>query len=190
VGVLEVLSDCYIDESPLFYPEDDPYVVRFKVRPAVWLPKEKAVPIHEKHVWDGLSFTRGCDPSSSVWTGKVRISLNKVSDEDGQFLEKLLSSQESGGESYPVDEEKYRRLRVQKVRRTDKVVPVTVPGDDEEEDEPEPPDKALSIRESAKIQALIATVGEKMGFNLWLHNNDRATVLQQVEPGAEVRLVS
>src|SRR5215831_548537 len=71
VGVLEVLSDCYIDESPLFYPEDDPYVVRFKVRPSVWLPKEKAVPIHEKHVWDALSFTRGCDPNSPVWTGKV-----------------------------------------------------------------------------------------------------------------------
>ncbi len=37
VGVLEVLGECYIDESPLFYPENDPYVVRFRVNPIVWV---------------------------------------------------------------------------------------------------------------------------------------------------------
>src|SRR5262249_8858795 len=109
IGVLDILSDCYIDESPLFYPENDPYVVRFKVRPSVWLPKEKAVPIHEKDVWDALSFTCDCDPNSSVWTGKLRTSLNKLSDEDGRFLETLLTSQGSSTQSYPVDEDKYRR---------------------------------------------------------------------------------
>jgi hypothetical protein len=182
VGVLESLGDCYIDDTPLFYPQDDPYVVRFKVRPVVWLPKEKAVPIHEKHVWDTLSFTRGCEPNSSVWTGKVRISLNKISPEDGQFLEKLLVSQESGGQFYPVDEDKYRRWLAQKVRRSDKVVPVTVPEDDESDDQPEVPDKVQSIRESAKIQALLAAVGEKMGFKVWIPKNDRSTVLQEWSP--------
>jgi hypothetical protein len=182
VGVLEILSECYIDESPLFYAENEPYVVRFKVRPLVWLPKEKAVPIHERHVWDALTFTHGCQPNSSVWTGKVRISLNKLPPEDGQFLEDLLISQESGGQTYPVDEDKYRRLLAQKVRRPDKVVPVTVPDDDEEEDEPEPLNKAQSIRESAKMQALLAAVGEKMGFKVWLPKNDRSTVLQEWTP--------
>jgi hypothetical protein len=123
IGVLEILSDCYIDECPLFYPENDPYVVRFKVRPLVWLPRDKAVPIREKHVWDALSFTRGCDPKSSVWIGKVRSSFNKLSPEDAQFLEGLLTSQQSDGQTYPVDEDKYRRLLAQKVRRPDKVVP-------------------------------------------------------------------
>jgi hypothetical protein len=181
-GVLEILSECYIDESLLFYPEEDPYVVRFKVRPLVWLPKEKAVPIHEKRVWDALTLTHGCDPKSSVWTGKVRISLNKLPPEDGQFLENLLTSQASGEQTYPVDEDKYRRLLAQKVRRPDKVVPVTVPEDDEDEDEPEALDKAQSIRESAKIQALLAAVGEKMGFKVWLPKNDRSTVLQEWSP--------
>jgi hypothetical protein len=182
IGVLDILSDCYIDEGPLFYAENDPYVVRFKVRPLVWLPKEKAVPIHEKRVWDALTFTRGCEPKSSVWTGKVRISLNKLSPEDGQFLENLLTSQQAAGETYPVDEDKYRRLLAQKVRRPDKVVPVTVPEGDEEEDEPEAPDKVESIRESAKIQALLASVGETMGFKVWLPKNDRSTVLQEWTP--------
>jgi hypothetical protein len=39
IGVLEILSECYLDEGPLFYPENDPYVIRFKVRPVVWLSK-------------------------------------------------------------------------------------------------------------------------------------------------------
>jgi hypothetical protein len=182
IGVLEILSDYYIDESPLFYPENDPYVVRFKVRAVAWLPKEKAVPIHEKEVWDALTFTRDCDPKSPAWTGKVRISLNKMSLEDGQFLERLLTSQESGGTTYPVDEDRYRRLLAQKVRRPDKVVPVTVPDDEEEEDEPEAIDKSQSIRESAKMQALLAAMGEKMGFKVWLPKNDRSTVLQEWSP--------
>jgi hypothetical protein len=182
VGVLEILSECFIDEKPLFYLDNDPYVVRFKVRAVAWLPKEKAVPIREKQVWDTLSFTRSCQPNSSVWTGKLRTSLNKLSSEDGQFLESLLISQQSGGETYPIDEDKYRRLLLQKVRRSDKVVAVTVPRDDESEDETEVPDSPQSLRESSRIQALLASCGEKMGFRIWVPKNDRSAVLQEWRP--------
>ncbi|HEY1190748.1 MAG TPA: EVE domain-containing protein, partial [Gemmata sp.] len=134
VGVLEVLGECYPDESPLFYPEGDPYVIRFKVCPVVWLPKDQAIPIREKHIWDTLSFTKGVEQKSAAWTGKVRISLNKLSDEDGQFLQSQLLAQQTGGQRYPVDEDEYRRWLAQKVRRPDKVVPVTVPADNEGEE--------------------------------------------------------
>src|SRR4051812_25268087 len=97
IGVLEVLSDFYIEETPLFYPEDDPFVVRFKVHPVVWLPLEKTIPIHEEKVWNTLSFTRECDSTSAVWTGKVRTSLNKLSAEDGRYLEDLMILQISSG---------------------------------------------------------------------------------------------
>jgi hypothetical protein len=182
IGVLDIESDCFVDETPLFYPKDDPYVVRFKVQPRVWLSKEKAIPIHEKRVWEALSFTRGCDPASSTWTGKVRISLNKLAEEDGRLLENLMASQGDGGTNYPVDEEAYRRLLAQKVRRPDKVVPVTVPEDDETDDGAEAPDKGQSIRESTRIQALLASIGEKMGFKLWIPRNDRSRVLQHWTP--------
>src|SRR4051812_2329498 len=56
-GVLEVRSECFIDKTPLFYLNDDPFIVRFKVKPIVWLAKDRAVPIHEAVVWDHLSFT-------------------------------------------------------------------------------------------------------------------------------------
>ncbi len=182
IGVLDILSDCYTDESPLFYPNNDPYVVRFKVRPVVWLPKDKAVPIHERQVWEKLSFTCQCDPGSSAWTGKVRISLNKLSYEDGQFLEHLLVSQQEGGVTYPIDEEAYRKLMLQKVRREDKVIPVTVPQDEEVEEPADGTAQGQGTRESTKIQALLASCGEKMGFRVWLPKNDRPAVLREWTP--------
>ena len=51
IGILEVTSTYYKDNSPLFYDSNDPYVVRFKVRPIAWLPKEKSIPIHDEKVW-------------------------------------------------------------------------------------------------------------------------------------------
>jgi hypothetical protein len=179
VGVLEALGDCYPDDSPLFYPEGDPYVIRFKVRPVVWLPKDQAIPIREKHIWDTLSFTRGVDQKSPTWTGKVRISLNKLSDEDGQFLQDQLIAQETGRQRYPIDEDEYRRWLAQKVRRPDRVVPVTVPADDEPD---EPEDKTQTVRESSQVQALLAAIGEKMGFKIWIPKADRAAVLHEWTP--------
>lgn len=183
VGILEVLGACYLDASPRFYAEDDPFVVRFKVRPLVWLPKEKCVPIHEPFVWDFLSFTKGTEHTSATWTGTIRRSLNKLPDEDGRFLEKLLLSQAANGIDYPVDNDEYQKLVLHRVRRDDKVVGVTVPEDEEKVIPPPPVDeKTEVIRESAHIQALLAMLGEKMGFTIWLPRNDRAAVLHEWKP--------
>jgi hypothetical protein len=46
-GVLEVLEGPFRDNTPIFVQEADPFVVRFRVRPIVWLAVEKAVPIYE-----------------------------------------------------------------------------------------------------------------------------------------------
>src|SRR6185295_17567554 len=46
VGVLKVVDGPYEDTSPIFYSEDDPFVIRFRVTPTVWLSKENALPIH------------------------------------------------------------------------------------------------------------------------------------------------
>ena len=65
MGLLEIVDGPYEDSSSLFYPDDGPFVVRFHVRPLVWLPVEKAVPIRDDKLWDGLSFTRGQEKTSS-----------------------------------------------------------------------------------------------------------------------------
>ena len=185
IGILEVVSECYIDETPLFYPDNDPFVVRFRVRPTVWLPRDRCVPIHDNQIWDTLSFTKGTSPKDGGWTGMVRRSLNRLSDEDGAFLENLLSSQDSGGETYPVDDDRFRKLVSSRIRRADKVVTVTVPEDDADDDtdahstDPEP------IRQSSHMQALLAKCGERMGFKIWLPRNDRAAVQQEWTPESD-----
>jgi predicted RNA-binding protein len=96
IGILEVQSEWVKDTTPIFYTADDPFVIRFKVKPLAWLPKEKAIPIRDDRVWNRLSFTKGLDQSTPQWTGKVRTSLNQLDDADGQFLEQLILSQVNG----------------------------------------------------------------------------------------------
>lgn len=181
VGILEVVSKSYEDGTPLFYPEDDPFVIRFKVKPLVWLDKEKAIPIKEDHVWNTLNFTKSHSKKSSTWTGKLRSSLNHLSKKDGEFLEKILRSQAENGKDYPLDEQEYEKLLTHRVRRHDKTVTVSVPQDDEEEIEPVAQD--VEVRESTQIQALLAKIGATMGMSIWLPRNDRTAVLK--EWGAE-----
>ena len=176
VGILEVTSEYFESDTPLFYSEDDPFVIRFRVKPLVWLPKEKAVPIHENHVWKALSFTQSHDKNSSHWTGKMRNSLNLLSVEDGRFLEELLEHQKIDGHTYELDEAYYRKLVGQRIRREDKVVSVSVPQEDALEEEAR---DEQTIRESYQIQALLARIGEAMGFTIWLPRSDRSNIIQE-----------
>src|SRR5690606_29033202 len=132
-GVLEVMDGPYEDDAPIFYPEKDPFIVRFKVRPSVWLPKELGVPIHEDEIWNHLSFTKGQDRGTSTWTGKIRSSLVRLSDADGRLIESKLASQLRNGHIYEVNEQQYAKYLSHKVRTPEKVVTVSVPEDSAEE---------------------------------------------------------
>lgn len=180
IGVLEVTSKCYEDDKPIFYPENDPFVIRFKVKPIAWLKKENAVPIKEDKVWSNLSFTRELEKSSHTWTGQVRGSLNRVHPKDGQFLEELILSQVEDGEAYPIDEHEYAKLVTHTVRRIDKVVTVTIPQDTDVEEEEKHPGRP-EIRESIQVQATLAQIGAAMGMRIWIPRNDRSAVLTQWE---------
>jgi predicted RNA-binding protein len=176
VGVLEVLEGPYVDQTPRFLPDSDPFVVRFRVKPIAWLPVEKGLPIHEDHVWNALSLTRGQSKSSSMWTGKLRGSLLQLSESDGAFLESAIQAQASGGVTYPVDENEYRKLLAHRIRRADRDVSVTVPeGSVAVEAAPEPQE----VRESLKIQALLAEIGSRMGMQIWIPKSDRTAVLAE-----------
>src|SRR2546423_15295260 len=52
-GLLEVIEGPFIDDKPIFMLENDPFVVRFRVHPSVWLEINKALPIHDDLVWKG-----------------------------------------------------------------------------------------------------------------------------------------
>lgn len=180
VGVLEVVSPYYKDDAPLFLTEGDPFVVRFKVKPLAWLEPDKAIPIRADEVWNTLSFTKDHEKTSAIWTGRVRSSLNQLAPRDGQYLERLIMRQAAEGHVYALDEREQQRFTMHTVRRIDKVVAVSVPQDQDTE----PAAVAAphtEARESIKVQALLASIGAKMGLRIWLPRSDRAAVLAEAK---------
>jgi hypothetical protein len=177
VGMLTVADGPFRDDTPLFYLQSDPFVIRFRVKALVWLPVEKAIPIHEASVWNALSFTKGHDQRTSSWTGKVRASLVPLSDQDGALLERLLVRQAQGGKAFPLDAADRRKMTPHRVRREDKDVTVTVPEESLEDDVPCP--RPVEARESTQIQAVLADIGHRMGMKVWLPRADRNAVLSE-----------
>ena len=176
VGLFEVLEGPFQDNTPIFYPDDDPFTVRFRVRPLVWLPVEKAIPIHETVLWNHLSFTQGQKRGTPTWTGRIRTSLVELTKEDGRLLEGLLSEQARGGKIYQVDAADLRKLTTHRVRRIDKDVTVSVPEDENDEEDTHATPARTEVRESIHIQALLAEIGSRMGMQIWLPRSDRARV--------------
>lgn len=163
--------------------------MRFRVQPLVWLPYERAIPIHDDKVWNNLSFTKEHDKRSTTWTGVVRVSLRELSEEDGKFLENMLLNQDKGDNSvlYPLSEDDNKKLRLTKVKTQDNVeMTVTIPEDTDEDELPLEEDTRK--KESKKIQALIAEIGERIGLKIWIPKSDRSRVLDYWEPKENVLL--
>ena len=176
-GLLELVDGPFEDRTPLFLAENDPFVVRFRVKPTCVLALEQAIPIREDEVFNALSFTRGKE--RGYWLGPLRRSLQHIEDSDGTFLEDLLLRQAKQPKSYAIDQAQLDELKPMQVKRIDGTVAVTVPIDDPPEPETTP---TKAGRESIKIQGDLARLGEMMGFRIWLPRNDRAAVLQHWQP--------
>jgi predicted RNA-binding protein len=178
VGILEVQSLFFEDDTPIYYPEKDPFIIRFKVNPLIWLPKEKAFPIKDERLWERLSFTHNYDKNSSFWTGKFRNSLNPLSDSDGKYIENLLRIQVHGDEIFSINEEEYERYKAHEVKTLKKVVKVSVPVDEIYPKEQSGEVEKHEVRESIKIQALLAFIGSQMGMKIWIPRGDKTAVLE------------
>lgn len=177
-GVLQVIDGPFKDSTPIFYQEDDPFVVRFHVKTIVWLDIDKAIPIHNELIWNKLSFTKALNAGSIGWTGKVRASLTRLDAKDGKILTDILVEQANQSNPYPIDEHDTKKLARHTVIRPDKVVSVSVPDDlIEREEVPAAPEGEL--RESLKMQALIAKIGATMGMSIWIPRSDRGGVLRE-----------
>lgn len=191
VGVLEVISPFFEDSTPIFYTENDPFTIRFRVKPIVWLPYEYAIPIDDDSVWNSLSFTKDHKKHGSGWTGFVRSSLRPLNTNDGEFIEHILLNQAptntNNPKLFPLTDQDKQRLRLAKIRtHYDIEATVTVPRDI---DQPglTVPDHTIS-RESNHIQALIAQIGQRIGLRIWIPKADRTRVLEYWKPQADVLL--
>jgi hypothetical protein len=175
IGVLDVLEGPFTDNTPIFVPDDDPFVVRFKVKSTVWLPLEKTIPIHEPEVYSHLTFTRNVKPGG-YWLGPLRRSLVKLNQDDGAFLDSLLHRLQADSRTFPVDSEQYGRALKRRIQRPDRSVVVSVP--DDRAVPPEEPADVPTERESVRVQAALCRIGEAMGFKIWLPNSDRSRVAE------------
>jgi len=108
-GALRIASDAY-DRKP--NPEDPmPWVVHFKVEPIVILDPEYSIPIKNDKIWNTLELTKDIAIGAPGWGNRVRKSLRKIHDPDGDFLVSRLKQQQ--GESridYPLTNADQRRL--------------------------------------------------------------------------------
>ncbi len=177
-GMLEVKSKSFEDKTPRFYEKDDPYIVRFKVEPIIWLGKENAIPIREDNIWNNLSITKNYKKSSKEWTGPFRASLYHFSNEDAELIAQALFRQSEKNQLYPIDEKDQKALK-ESHRRLDKTLNTSAIVDDDDEKDI-PTELATEVRKSAQIQAILARIGEEMGFSIWIPKSDRNLVLQEL----------
>jgi predicted RNA-binding protein len=181
-GILEVQEPYFVDNSPIFTDVNDPYIIRFKVRPLICLSMEHAVPINDPLIWDHLSFTRNLQKGNMTWTGRVRGSMRKISDEDGAYLEKVLLSQNTIRREYEISEQDRKKLQTTTVKTQDsKQVSVSIPVDDEHQPANDQSNQNQQ-RESIRIQGLLAEIGERMGMKIWIPRNDRQRVFDVWKP--------
>ena len=181
IGILEVTSSLFIDQTPIFMKPIDPFIVRFKVKPYVWLSPEESVPIIHDICWKHLSFTKQLPKKSQAWTGMVRSSLKKLEDEDGAYLEKILFEQRQTPKKYNLSEADYRKLKPPVVHTTERQVVVSIP--DDERNSPESIKQRKKKRhESIQMQAKLAEIGERIDMKIWLPRNDKQRVLEIWHP--------
>lgn len=90
----------------------------------------------------------------------------------------MIKKQANGGRVFEIDEGQYEKLIGHKIRTIDKTVTVSVP-EDTDSDMETVPATAPEVRESIKMQALIANIGARMGLKIWIPRNDRSAVFEE-----------
>ncbi len=189
VGVLEVTSNFFIDDAPIFTQPIDPFTVRFKVKQECWLAPEYAIPIRDEVCWEKLSFTRKLAKGSLGWTGMVRGILRKLDDQDGEYLEKLLLGQKDILRKYDLTEADEKKFKLSIIKTQNSQVTVSVP-ENESQTGNTVSQQQTEQRESIKMQALLAKIGEKMKFKIWLPKSDRQRVVEIWKPEKKQNLLS
>lgn len=171
VGILEVVSEPFKDDTQIWKAEVFPCRVRVKL--LISLTPETAVPIAELR--DQLSIFENVS-SPVAWIGHLRGSPAKWKVSDGEVIVKAIQEAKTNPVFRPVDQRKLDRRPT--VLHT-KLGSVTVPGLDEsigreEVSQVEASETSKEPRLHTEIQWLILKLGNDMGLDVWVANNDRS----------------
>jgi hypothetical protein len=189
VGALEVISPCFEDSAPLFRQSDDPFIMRFNVKPLMVLPIEQGLPIQEEFIWDHLQWTKDLKKGQVGWGANFQRSLRQFPSDDGKYLYDLLESQLSEKKIYDLSSRDIRNINSQtKVKTTTGDVDVDIP-DEETEDESPQSETLVPLRESFQIQSSLANIGAKMGFKIWLPRSDKTKIFPDLNEETKTALL-
>lgn len=168
IGILEITSEPYRDNTPIWSMADFP--CRVEVKPIIVLTPETAVPIQDLR--EKLSIFEDLK-SPHAWTGSLRGSPVKWKSSDGEIIWEALLEAQNNPIERPVDPRKLgRRPRALQT----KIGVVTVPDRNDDEEpvkpvvQPQIPDEPTAHTE---IQYLLLKLGSDMGFDVWVARNDR-----------------
>ena len=178
IGILEVISEPYQDQNPIW--KDAIFPARVKVKPVVTLTPETGIPVHELD--DKLSFLQNLT-GPYAWTGYFRGSPMLWKREDGEAVVKAFYATK---EKPVIREVDLKKLAKRPQGLKSKIIGlVSVPENEEEhihlekkltskEEIPSYTDsKPLEIRKHTEIEYLLLNLGHEMGFNVWVARNDR-----------------
>jgi hypothetical protein len=188
VGVLEVVSEPFRDETRIW--TDASFPCRVRVKPLIGLTPETGVPIHDLR--DRLTiFSKHEDPRS--WGIYVRKSPTKWDPHDGEAVVDALRKAERHPVSRPVSKAQLawrpRLLRAREIgavtvpeRQEPESAPAEPPGRSPararaSEDIPEPFEASSEVRVHTEMQWLLLKLGSEMGLDVWVARNDRNRVL-------------
>jgi hypothetical protein len=193
-GLLEVTTEMYEDDTPIFRPQNDPWTIRFGVRPLVVLDEDKALPIRLPEIWSGFSRTRPLRQDSPGWPVKaiLKSPLVKLIPDDGKFLAESLWCQASDQTEYPLSEreQKLVGMSTDTVKSPSRIVTVVVPESNNAEAEPNEPNHVFGeARDSIKKQALLVEIGAKMGFDVWVPRSDLLRIERELTSEAREKIL-
>lgn len=163
IGILEVKSEYYYDETPMW--EDDIFPCRLKVELVYELNPKTAVPVLDLR--DNLSIFKDLK-SPKAWSGFFRGSPREFDPDDAITIVEAIKDALNCPTEREYDERKY--WQPPKTYES-KIGVVTVP--DEEKEELETVDLSIKDTTHEEIQWLLLTLGSNMGLDVWVARNDR-----------------
>lgn len=169
-AILEVTGKPFRDEVPIW--EEEVFPCRIPVRVIMSLSPEHAVPV--KSLRSQLSYFQDMKSPNS-WSGHFRSSPIEEKPEDARVVVEALEDAERDPIAREYDPRKLeRRVNVYKTKSGK----VSIPESDEDEAD-ELDTEAVSVTQAQsgvtheEIQWLLLHIGEQMGLDLWVANNDR-----------------
>lgn len=169
VGILEVKSKVYKDETPIWSNETFP--VRFDVEPLITVSYHEEVPVLELR--DRLKVFENLR-NPNLWSGAFRGSPREFPFSDGEVILSELQHQQADPTLRPVNKRKLYGRSVYVSKSTTPKKEVTVPDELVTDSDSEPLSHVVNdVTSHTEIQWLLLKLGSDMGLDVWVARNDR-----------------